>query len=55
MHNAFGISRDYCSLVAARTQCVEFDTDYRKAPEHPFPSAIQNAEDVCAYIADYLD
>jgi len=28
-----------------------FDADYRKSPEHPFPAAIQDAEDIAYYLA----
>jgi acetyl esterase/lipase len=52
---AFGISREFCALVAASTQCVVFDADYSKAPKHPFPAAIQDAEDVVLYVARNSD
>jgi acetyl esterase/lipase len=48
-------NRKFCSLIAARTKCLVFDADYRKAPEHPFSAAIQDAEDIAYYLIANLD
>jgi len=48
---SLGTDAEFCALVAARTPCVVFDTDYRKSPEHPLPAPMQDIEDVLAYIA----
>ncbi|KZP15470.1 alpha/beta-hydrolase, partial [Athelia psychrophila] len=45
-----GTDRRYCSTIAARTGSIVFDIDYRKAPEHPYPAATQDLEDVVAYL-----
>ncbi|KAH6653299.1 Alpha/Beta hydrolase protein [Truncatella angustata] len=36
----------FCSRIAEEAGIVVLDADYRKAPEHPFPCAPQDAEDV---------
>ena len=48
---SLGMNHEFCSLVATHSGCIVFDADYRKAPEHPFPAATQDAEDVTRYIA----
>ncbi|KAH8195137.1 hypothetical protein TruAng_010689 [Truncatella angustata] len=40
----------FCSRIAEEAGIVVLDADYRKAPEHPFPCAPQDAEDVLRWV-----
>jgi acetyl esterase/lipase len=41
----------FCARVAQETGILVLDMDYRKAPEHPYPSAIEDVEDALVWIA----
>lgn len=40
-----GSDKEFCGLLASRLNMVVVDCDYRKAPEWPWPAAVQDAED----------
>jgi acetyl esterase len=53
-----GAIEDYDALartLAAESGCAVLLPDYRLAPEHPFPSGLEDAEDVLAYAARHMD
>ncbi|KAF3767141.1 alpha/beta-hydrolase [Cryphonectria parasitica EP155] len=41
----------FCARVAHELGILVLDADYRKAPEHPFPAAVHDAEDVLRWVA----
>lgn len=41
----------FCAQMAAELGICVLDADYRKAPEHPFPAALHDVEDVLRWVA----
>ncbi|KAH8203143.1 hypothetical protein TruAng_002664 [Truncatella angustata] len=51
----FGSDRLFCARVAREAGIVVLDADYRKAPENPFPAAVNDVEDTLRWIASRPD
>lgn len=45
----FGSDDEYCRYLADNTDHTVIDVQYRLAPEHPFPAAFEDAEDVVSW------
>jgi len=43
-----------CRTIAQETEAVVVSVDYRLAPEHPFPAAVEDALAAARWIADHL-
>ena len=50
-----GTDEAFCRRVADEAGYVVLDVDYRLAPEHPFPAAINDAQDAVQYVLDHPD
>jgi acetyl esterase/lipase len=46
----FGNDDEYCRYVADNAGYTVIDVQYRLAPEHPFPAAFNDAEDVVTWV-----
>ncbi|MGG4454409.1 alpha/beta hydrolase [Brevibacillus porteri] len=44
-----------CRNIANNAKCVVISTDYRLAPEHPFPEGLEDAYDSLLYISNHAD
>ncbi|GAA3721998.1 alpha/beta hydrolase [Salinicoccus jeotgali] len=45
----------YCRFLASQTGCVVFNIDYVKAPEYPFPKAIEQCYEVLQWMKESAD
>jgi acetyl esterase/lipase len=47
---AHGADDEFCRLVSERTEYTVLDVQYRLAPEHPFPAALNDVEDTVNWV-----
>ncbi|CEI62391.1 hypothetical protein FVEN_g4937 [Fusarium venenatum] len=45
-----GMDHEFCEKIAVRRNILVLDADYRKAPEDPFPAAVEDAEDILRWV-----
>lgn len=46
-----GMDHAFCERLAREAGALVLDADYRKAPEHPFPAAVEDVEDALRWVA----
>jgi len=44
-----------CRTLTERTECMVLSVDYRRAPENPFPAAVEDAYTAVEWATQYLD
>ena len=45
----------WCSTVVNECQAMVISVDYRKAPEHPFPTAVEDGVDAVIYVHEHAE
>jgi acetyl esterase/lipase len=45
----------WCNTVVSEVGAIVVSVDYRLAPEHPFPTAVQDGADALLYLIDHAD
>ncbi|KAL3602046.1 hypothetical protein FPOAC2_06343 [Fusarium poae] len=45
-----GMDHEFCERVAVERDILVLDADYRKAPDDPFPAAVEDAEDTLRWV-----
>ncbi|RMZ92128.1 hypothetical protein DV736_g604, partial [Chaetothyriales sp. CBS 134916] len=48
----YGLDDGFCRFISGATGYVVLDVEYRLAPEHPFPAAVNDVEDAVKYVLD---
>ena len=50
---SLGVDHEYIATLVLKANVIVLDSDYRKAPENPFPAGLQDAMDVVNYVLAY--
>ena len=45
-----GQDHSFCEQIAREANVLVLDADYRKGPEHPFPGATEDVQDVLRWV-----